>query len=171
MSPNEVEITQVMPKSLSAHGACSREEPQPKLSPATRILALRYADLLSTKSGFSLPSSRYRFSAKRPLPSPVRLIVLRYCLGMIMSVSTLIIFSGAATPSNLVNFSMGAARLPVSCFVSGHRGRFVKCSRAPVSAGAAQSRHARLDRRHVIVGETEMVADLVHQHMGDDRAQ
>src|SRR5215468_10355923 len=40
MSPNEVEITQRMPKSISAQGACSREEPQPKLSPATRILAL-----------------------------------------------------------------------------------------------------------------------------------
>src|SRR5437016_1837826 len=33
------------------------------------------------------------------------------------------------------------------------------------------SRHARLERLHVVVGEAEMVADLVHQHMGDDRAQ
>src|SRR5579883_947794 len=39
MSPNEVEITQRMPKSISAQGACSREEPQPKLSPATSTLA------------------------------------------------------------------------------------------------------------------------------------
>src|SRR5712692_4004633 len=38
------------------------------------------------------------------MPSPVRLMVLRYCLGMIMSVSTLIILSGAATPSSVVNF-------------------------------------------------------------------
>jgi hypothetical protein len=38
-------------------GACSRDEPQPKLSPATRIEALRQAGLLSTKSGFSVPSS------------------------------------------------------------------------------------------------------------------
>ena len=58
MSPNEVEITQRMPKSISAQGACSRDEPQPKLSSATMILELRYAGLLSTKSGFSLPSSR-----------------------------------------------------------------------------------------------------------------
>src|SRR6266508_4534031 len=33
-------------------------------------------------------------------------MVLRYCLGMIMSVSTLIIWSGAATPSRVVNFCM-----------------------------------------------------------------
>ena len=41
-----------------------------------------------------------------PMPSPVRLMVLRYCLGMIMSVSTLIILSGAATPSSVVNLSI-----------------------------------------------------------------
>ena len=40
------------------------------------------------------------------MPSPVRLMVLRYCLGMIMSVSTLIILSGAATPSSVVNLSI-----------------------------------------------------------------
>ena len=40
MSAKEVEMTQRMPKSLIAHGACSREEPQPKLSPATRIFAV-----------------------------------------------------------------------------------------------------------------------------------
>src|SRR5262249_27950818 len=40
------------------------------------------------------------------MPSPVRLMVLRYCLGMIMSVSTLIIWSGAATPSRVVNLSI-----------------------------------------------------------------
>src|SRR6202161_543858 len=34
-------------------------------------------------------------------------MVLRYCFGMIMSVSTLMIFSGAATPSSLVNLSIG----------------------------------------------------------------
>src|SRR5262245_35062750 len=33
-------------------------------------------------------------------------MVLRYCLGMIASVSTLIILSGAATPSSVVNFSI-----------------------------------------------------------------
>src|ERR1700751_3135979 len=34
-------------------------------------------------------------------------MVFRYCLGMIMSVSTLMIFSGAATPSSVVNLSIG----------------------------------------------------------------
>jgi hypothetical protein len=34
-------ITQRMPKSSSAQGACSRELPQPKLSPAIRIWACR----------------------------------------------------------------------------------------------------------------------------------
>src|SRR3954462_11174073 len=33
-------------------------------------------------------------------------MVLRNCLGMIMSVSTLIILSGAATPSSVVNLCM-----------------------------------------------------------------
>src|SRR6185312_15028052 len=42
---------------------------------------------------------------KRAEPSPVRLIVLRYCLGMIMSVSTLMIGIGAATPVSWLNFS------------------------------------------------------------------
>src|ERR1700736_6119030 len=60
-------------------------------------------------------------------------MVFRYCLGMIMSVSTLMIFSGAATPSSVVNLS--------------------------------------LDRLHVVVGEAEMMADLVNQHMADDMAQ
>jgi hypothetical protein len=41
MSAKEVEITQRMPKSASAQGACSRDDPQPKLSPATRIWASR----------------------------------------------------------------------------------------------------------------------------------
>jgi hypothetical protein len=38
MSANSVLMTARMPKSTSAHGACSREEPQPKLRPATRML-------------------------------------------------------------------------------------------------------------------------------------
>src|SRR5208282_3804280 len=119
-------MTQRTPKSSSAQGACSREEPQPKLWPATMIDALRCAGLLRTKSGCSDPSSRYRISANSPSPSPVRLIVLRYCLGMIMSVSMLSIASGAATPVNVVNLSIafrlfafsasGAGRLyPPSC--------------------------------------------------------
>src|SRR5271166_1852449 len=43
-------------------------------------------------------------------------MVFKYCLGMIMSVSTLMIFKGAATPSSLVNLSIGA--LPMSAGAS-----------------------------------------------------
>ena len=39
MSANDVLITARNPKPVSAHGACSRDEPQPKLSPASRICA------------------------------------------------------------------------------------------------------------------------------------
>jgi hypothetical protein len=41
MSANEGAMMQRMPKSWIAQGACSRLEPQPKFSPATRICALR----------------------------------------------------------------------------------------------------------------------------------
>ena len=41
----------------SAHGACSREEPQPKLSPASRICAPCALGWLRTKSGFGEPSA------------------------------------------------------------------------------------------------------------------
>ena len=62
--------------------------------------------------GFSWPSGRR--SASRRTGScrgPVRLIVFRNCLGMIMSVSTLIIGSGAATPVRVVKVSMSAVLL------------------------------------------------------------
>src|SRR6516165_2107498 len=36
-------------------------------------------------------------------------MVFKYCLGMIMSVSTLMIFKGAATPSSVVNLSIDRA--------------------------------------------------------------
>ena len=39
MSANEVEMTTRSPQPTSAHGACSREEPQPKLSPASKTCA------------------------------------------------------------------------------------------------------------------------------------
>ena len=39
MSANDVLITARNPNCVSAHGACSRELPQPKLSPASRISA------------------------------------------------------------------------------------------------------------------------------------
>mmetsp|Transcript_14927 Transcript_14927/g.59858 ORF Transcript_14927/g.59858 Transcript_14927/m.59858 type:complete len:221 (+) Transcript_14927:1053-1715(+) len=116
MSAKEGATTTTRPASLMAHGACSREEPQPKLSPATRILA-RFlgspcavqGSRLRTKSGLrsgasprATPSGLwYRSSAKAANPRPVRLMVLRYSLGMIMSVSTFWMSSGAARPSTM----------------------------------------------------------------------
>jgi hypothetical protein len=37
MSANDGAITTVKPASCSAHAACSRDEPQPKFTPAARI--------------------------------------------------------------------------------------------------------------------------------------
>src|SRR5215510_3768716 len=60
-------------------------------------------------------------------------MVLRYCFGMIMSVSTLIILSGAATPSRVVNLSMTlSATLELFCFMTS--AVFVKC-RGPQQDG------------------------------------
>jgi hypothetical protein len=47
ISANEVLITARNPNWVSAHGACSRELPQPKLSPASRICAPARARLCS----------------------------------------------------------------------------------------------------------------------------
>ena len=104
-------MTQVMPWSSSAQGACSREEPQPKFSPAIRMLAFAYSGLLSTKSGFGAPSASVFSSWNRPVERPVRVVVFRNCLGMIMSVSTFDIgfpFSrrGAAVPVSWVKAFM-----------------------------------------------------------------
>src|ERR1041384_1497212 len=89
---------------------------------------------------------------------------------MIMSVSTLIIFSGAATPSSLTNLSM--TDLDPAAVMAG-RGTRVKGSRRrdcrrDVSFVRVSS---PFDRLHVGVRQAEMVADLVHQHVRDDRAQ
>ena len=59
MSANERATIARKPQSTSAHGACSREEPQPKLSPARRIFAPFASGARSGKSG------RVRQSAKR----------------------------------------------------------------------------------------------------------
>src|SRR5215467_1396272 len=92
-------------------------------------------------------------------------MVFRYCFGMIMSVSTLMIFSGAATPSSVVNLSMVA--LPDEA-----RGGVVYRERGPNPrpnwAGLVRS---RFDRLHIVVRKAEMVADLVDQHVTDDTAE
>src|SRR3954463_4522738 len=77
MSANDGATIALKPKSSSAQGACSRDEPHPKLRPVARI-------------GFAgrSQSSFSRQSKKRNSPKPVRSTRLRNCLGMIWSVST-----------------------------------------------------------------------------------
>ena len=60
-------ITALKPKPINAHGACSRDEPLPKLSLATRIVAPAYSFLFRLNSGFGLvsSSSKYLQSWKR----------------------------------------------------------------------------------------------------------
>ena len=65
------------PASSSAHGACSRDEPEPKFLPAARIGAPANSGRFSGKSG------SWRHSKKRPSAKPVRSMRLRNCLGMI----------------------------------------------------------------------------------------
>src|ERR1700693_1591206 len=106
-------------------------------------------------------------------------MVLRYCLGMTRSVSTLIIFSGAATPSSTVNFSMlvSCGFLARTAFnanarpAEGCRFARVPGPSVPGYASCGRLRRVRLDRRDVLVGEAEMVADFVEQHVGDDFSQ
>src|ERR1700722_11476808 len=64
MSANEVLITARNPYCVSAQGACSRELPQPKLSPASKTLQAFDSGLFKMKSGFGLPSASYRQSLK-----------------------------------------------------------------------------------------------------------
>mmetsp|Transcript_2513 Transcript_2513/g.4267 ORF Transcript_2513/g.4267 Transcript_2513/m.4267 type:complete len:224 (+) Transcript_2513:159-830(+) len=106
MSAKDVDTITLMPKSSSAQGACSREEPQPKLSPAIRICALRYCGLFSTKSGISVPSRLNRISSNRLAPKPVRAMDFKNTFGMIMSVSIFTSGIGAAIPEKVSNFSI-----------------------------------------------------------------
>ncbi len=87
-----------MPKSSSAQGACSRVEPQPKLSSGHQDLRVAVGRLVEHEIRLLAAVVLVALFGEQPLPRPVRLMVLRYCLGMIMSVSTLMIRSGAATP-------------------------------------------------------------------------
>ena len=93
----------LIPKSFNAQGACSRLDPHPKFSPVdTKIFDCLNGSLLRTKSGFSSPPGRYLLDQNRADPSPVLLSVLRNCLGMRRSVSTLGMERGAAIPLRMV---------------------------------------------------------------------
>ena len=83
-------MTASKPYCWMAHTACSREEPVPKLGPATRMRASAKRGSLSTNSGSS------RHSENRPSSKPVRSTRLSQSLGMIWSVSTSLRSSGNA---------------------------------------------------------------------------
>src|ERR1700676_653132 len=94
-------------------------------------------------------------------------MVFRYCFGMIMSVSTLMIFNGAATPSSVVKFSIDRTSLSL-----GLRKSVLGLSRmAGALKGQISLLDLRLDRLHVGVRQPKMMADLVDQHVTDDMAQ
>ena len=72
MSANERAITASKPKSASAHTACSRDEPQPKLLPAS-----------STRASPVASKRAPRQSANSCAPSPARPVVFKKRAGMI----------------------------------------------------------------------------------------
>src|SRR5262249_22112662 len=69
-------------------------------------LGLAIGRLVEDEIGVLAAVVAVAFLREQALAEAGRLIVLRYCLGMIASVSTLIDFIGAATPSSTVNLSM-----------------------------------------------------------------
>src|SRR5699024_3935675 len=100
MSPNRGARTTRKPYAWSAQTAHSREDPQPKFSPATRTVAAVKGRRLRTKSRLS------RQSANSAASSPVLSTPEQNRTGMIWSVSTSAIFIGAATPVCSSNFSI-----------------------------------------------------------------
>src|SRR6266513_6109376 len=105
------------------------------------------------------------------MPRPVRLMVFRYCFGMIMSVSTLMIFKGAATPSSVVNFSIDALPGRKLRELSRLEPLFIANAASKERLICAMLSRGRLNRLHIGVGEAEMVADFVDKHMADDMAE
>src|ERR1700736_3535292 len=92
-------------------------------------------------------------------------MVFRYCFGMTMSVSTLMIFKGAATPSSVVNLSIDrTSRLGLAFR------RWFIANGAGIK-GQIRLFSLRLDRLHVVVGQPKMMADFVNQDVADEMAQ
>ena len=71
MSAKREETTTRNPWSISAHTACSRDDPVPKSGPATSTVARAASGRLSTKSGSA------RQAANSPSSKPVRVTRLR----------------------------------------------------------------------------------------------
>jgi hypothetical protein len=72
-----------MPYSASAHGACSREEPQPKFLPATRMEAPRILRLIPNEIRVRFSVSQVTPVIEQELSKPGPFNSLEDCLGMI----------------------------------------------------------------------------------------
>ena len=83
ISAKDVLMTARMPCARSAHGACSRDEPQPKLFPARRIAAFLYSGRFRTNSSLGEPSELFRQSENRFAPNPDLSVTFRKRAGMI----------------------------------------------------------------------------------------
>src|SRR5258708_3214804 len=97
-------------------------------------------------------------------------MVFRYCFGMTMSVSTLMIFRGAATPSSVVNLSIDRTSR-VGIIDKPLRRRFIANAVGIKVQITTMLFLPGLDRLHIAVGQAKMVPDLVNQHMADDMAE
>src|SRR5262245_31949723 len=107
MSAKEVERIARTPQDASAQGACSRDEPAPKLSPTSRIWRPAISGRSSTNGGsLSEPSSSNRQSRKRASARPALSVTLRYRAGTIWSVST---FSAGIGTTRLWTIENGSA--------------------------------------------------------------
>ena len=90
MSANEVLITARKPNCVSAHGACSRELPQPKLSPASRIWRACDPRLVQDEIRLRIALRIIAPVVEQLLVQPCLEVVFRNRAGMIWSVSMLI---------------------------------------------------------------------------------
>ena len=78
MSAYEVEMIARTPHAVSAHGACSRDDPAPKLSPTSRIWRPAMLGWSRMKGGsLSEPSSLNRQSRKSASARPALSVTLR----------------------------------------------------------------------------------------------
>src|SRR6478735_12165429 len=113
-----------MPQRRMAWGACSRDDPQPKLALTSSTVLPAYAGL-DTGWAWGRPASAWiRSSSNRCCSSPSNEIDLRNLAGMIRSVSMLSPRSGRALPLISMIFSMDmAGELPHVDDLSGHGGR------------------------------------------------
>ena len=105
ISAKKLETITLNPKPTSAQAACSRLEPQPKLSPAIKIVP-EYIALLRGKFETGFPVLSKRQSLKTLSPKPFLSVAFKKRAGIIWSVSTFAIFNGIAWDMKVLNFSI-----------------------------------------------------------------